>query len=82
MRFARGYGLAALALCAGLAAAPDAQAQGSSTDAKWTLDVGVGIERVADPQRLGIGDEALGERVGDLLLDEDPLDRDAALAGV
>ena len=45
-------------------------------------DVGLGVERVADRQRLDVGDEALGEGVGDVLVDEDALDRDAALAGV
>ncbi len=45
-------------------------------------DVGVRVERVADRQLLDVGDEPLGEGVGDVLVDEDPLDRDAALAGV
>jgi hypothetical protein len=44
MSLGRGYGLSVLVLCAGLAAAPDAQGQSSSTDAKWSLDVGVGID--------------------------------------
>ena len=45
-------------------------------------DVGLVVERVADLELLDVGDQPLGEGVGDVLLDEDALDRDAALAGV
>lgn len=44
MSFGRGYALSALALCAGLAAAPPAQAQSQPSGSRWVVDVGVGID--------------------------------------
>jgi len=44
MSFGPGYRLGALLLCVGLAAATDVRAQGTSSDARWAIDVGVGID--------------------------------------
>src|SRR5437016_1234122 len=45
-------------------------------------DVGLGIEWVTDREALGVADKALGEVIGDRLVHEYALDRDAALPGV
>jgi Outer membrane protein beta-barrel domain len=44
MSFGRRCGVGALVLCAGLVAAPAARAQSGTNDAKWAIDVGVGID--------------------------------------
>ena len=44
--------------------------------------VGGLVERVADDELLDLGDERVGERLGDRVVDVDPLGGDAALAGV
>ena len=42
----------------------------------------VGVERVADLERSGAGDERVHELIPDVLVDEHPLDADAHLAGI
>ena len=44
MSFGRGVPLGALAICLGLAAATDVRAQSTSSDSRWVIDVGVGID--------------------------------------